>query len=163
MQRLWPIVMMMMIKSNQNSCNIPANLEIKSINSDGIFEGYASVFGNSDLHGDIIHKKSFQYSLKTNIDNIHMLFQHDLSMPLGKWLKIEEDEFGLYVQGKIFRNLYMGQKVWEMLKSKIIYGLSIGFIPIIYKREAHIRTIFQIDLHEISIVKCPANPKAYIK
>ncbi len=140
------------------------NLEIKSINEENIFEGYASVFNVIDLHNDLIKKGSFKYSLNTKKNNdIHMLFQHDISKPIGHWVEIKENNFGLYVKGKILTTLHMGNKIIQMIKNNFINGLSIGFIPIITHKQKGKRIIFQADLHEISIVKNPANLQACFK
>ncbi len=140
-----------------------ANLEIKNIDSYGVFEGYASVFEITDLHGDIIKKGSFSHSLlNKHCKNIHMLFQHDISKPVGYWMNLEENDSGLFVKGKILQTLPMGSKVLNMIKNNIISGLSIGFVPIITRKDKNVRIIFQADLHEISLVEHPANPQAHL-
>ncbi|QEK38052.1 HK97 family phage prohead protease [Candidatus Cytomitobacter indipagum] len=136
-------------------------LEIKNINEDGLFYGYASTFNEIDLKGDIILPNAFKAAIR-DFSDIDMLFQHDFGIPLGKWIEIEENNVGLHVTGKIFKNLYMGEEIYNMIREKKICGLSIGFKPIMYETDGNVRRLTKIDLREISIVRFPANRSALI-
>lgn len=135
-------------------------LEIKDISEDGSFDGYASTY-ELDLKGDIIMPGAFK-NVK-NVSDVFMLFKHRFELPLGKWDLIREEKQGLYVKGRVLRDLYLADEVFQMMREKKICGLSIGFMPIIYERDAMIRKIFEVNLVEISIVKYPANRSALIK
>ena len=53
-------------------------MEIKTVGSTGEFSGYASIFGNVDLGGDIISRDSPFKEIVTNADGkVVTLFQHD--------------------------------------------------------------------------------------
>ncbi|USO00650.1 MAG: HK97 family phage prohead protease [Alphaproteobacteria bacterium] len=140
---------------------VKLNLEIKSLDKNGVFDGYASVFNVVDLHGDIVKQGSFAHCLKhSHVDNIKMLFDHDPSLQIGKWLSIMEDDCGLLVQGIVNMRNPFSQKIYLLMKNKMVSGLSIGFIPIITMKDKCVRKIFQVDLKEISIVRNPANQRA---
>ena len=51
---------------------------------EGVFEGYGSVFNNTDLGNDIIRKGAFEKSLrKKGPKGVKMLYQHKSDMPIG--------------------------------------------------------------------------------
>ena len=63
----------------------------------GIFEGYASVFGNLDSGGDIVDPGAFARTLEENFDRIKILALHnDQLLPVGKPLELREDDKAVY-------------------------------------------------------------------
>ena len=67
---------------------------------EGVFSGYASLFGEVDLGRDVVVAGAFRRSLeRRGAFGIRMLFQHDPAEPIGRWRTIREDERGLYVEG----------------------------------------------------------------
>ena len=72
------------------------------IDANGRFAGYASVFHKVDEGGDIVLPGAFRKSLGLRGKHrIKMLFQHDPKDPVGTWDTIREDDFGLYVEGRL--------------------------------------------------------------
>ena len=72
------------------------------IDANGRFAGYASVFHRVDEGGDIVLPGAFRKSLGLRGKHrIKMLFQHDPKDPVGTWDTIREDDFGLYVEGRL--------------------------------------------------------------
>ena len=79
-----------------------APAELASVDEDGTFSGYASLFGKADLGRDIVLPGAFRASLKKRgAAGIKMLFQHDPAEPIGVWSEIREDQQGLFVKGKL--------------------------------------------------------------
>ena len=82
---------------------------------------------------------------------------------IGKWLTIQEDEKGLYVEGSLTPNHSLAQDVYASLKHGSIGGLSIGYRVV---RGAENETggmdLYEIDLIEISVVESPADLAAQI-
>tara|TARA_R100000742_G_C4278146_1_gene100663 strand:+ start:1504 stop:2370 length:867 start_codon:yes stop_codon:yes gene_type:complete len=144
-------------------------LEIKMPNEeDGIFSGYASIFGNKDLGNDIVQKGAFLKSLgKKRPKQIKMLFQHKTDEPIGIYKKIEEDEKGLYVEGQLAMGTQRGREVHELMKMGAIDGLSIGYKMdgdgYEWNNGGDRRKLKEIDLMEISAVTFPMNPKARVR
>lgn len=137
--------------------------ELKAIDSEkGIFEGYASTFGNVDSTGDIIEQGAFGESLKQREPKV--LWQHRMDKPIGKVLEIREDDKGLYVKVKISTTTTLGKDAYELLKDGVIDKLSIGFRikEADYNCDTNIRTIKEIELFEFSLVTIPANEEAGI-
>jgi len=134
----------------------------------GTFEGYASVFGNTDLGNDVIKKGAFTESLKVRKPKgIKLLYQHKSDMPIGVFDDITEDGTGLHVKGRLALKTTAGRDAYELLKMGALDAMSIGFRvnpdKITYDKLAKKRTIGEVDLLEISLVTFPMNPKALIR
>ncbi len=124
----------------------------------GLFTGYASLFGKRDATGDIVMPGAFAASIKKRgPENIRMLFQHDPAEPVGTWLDIHEDERGLFVQGRLDKNVQRGRELFSLLENGGLDGLSIGFKTISAKQDRanNSRKLITIDLWEISLVTFP--------
>lgn len=130
------------------------------------FTGYGAVFGNTDDYGDVIAKGAFAKSIKDGAKPLMFLNHNPMALPIGKWTGLEEDDFGLKVEGK-FIDTSMGRDAHVASKSGAITGLSIGYIPKEIKfgkpgTNEPARLIKSIELLEISVVTFPANTKARI-
>ena len=159
-------------------------LEIK-LADDGVdvepmtFTGYGAVFGNVDSYGDVIVKGAFRETLreaKKSKQFPSMLLQHggwgmdsESLMPVGIWTDMEEDDIGLKLSGKL-ANTVRGKEAHTLLTMKprpALNGLSIGYrvkeFTLGTKPDEPRRTLKKIDLHEVSLVTFPANPKARIQ
>jgi hypothetical protein len=141
-------------------------LELKSLDEAGIFEGYASVFGNEDLGADIVAKGAFANCLRQRgVRGVKMLHEHDCQKPIGRWVDLMEDSHGLLAKGKLNLNLANGREVYEMLKDEMLDGLSIGFRVVkatSARGNESVRTLEEVDLREISTVLFPMNEMAVI-
>lgn len=137
--------------------------EVKQVNDDDKFvhfEGYASTFDNIDQDGDKILKGAFTESLKKR--KPQLLWQHRFDKPLGIPVDAIEDPIGLFVKGKLPKDIQLSKEAGIMLKNGMIKTMSIGFLIIDSERKDGIREIKQIDLFEYSLVSIPANDKAII-
>ena len=135
-----------------------AKLNLADIGSDGVFSGYATLFGKVDLGHDRVERGAFRRSLRVrSIKSIRMLFQHDPCAPIGTWLEIREDANGLFVKGRIVRDTAKGAEVLSLMRAGAIDGLSIGFRTRKSRtdRKSGVRSIVEADLWEISIVTFP--------
>ncbi|MEL7049289.1 MAG: HK97 family phage prohead protease, partial [Pseudomonadota bacterium] len=98
------------------------------VSDDGVFEGYASVFGCADQGADVVQPGAFRRSLgKRGARGVKMLFQHDPNQPIGYWREIREDARGLYVRGQLLTQVMRGHEVWALMRAGVLDGLSIGF------------------------------------
>jgi len=146
-------------------------LSLKNCDSEGVFNGYASVFGVLDSQGEEVASGAFDLSLKSWVQQGKMpklLWQHDYRYPIGIWQEIQEDAHGLFVKGQLLLELSQGREAYSLLKNGIIDGLSIGFSTVRARRVEgragipHIRVLEEVTLHEISLVTFAANPKAKV-
>lgn len=138
------------------------NLELKTIDRDGRFSGYASVFNVVDTHNDIIMRGAFKQSLKSRASEIKLLWQHRQDEPIGVFDRMFEDAHGLYVEGRLLLNVQRAREAYALLKEGAISGLSIGYSPLHYKHDPQtgVRILTAIELWEISLVTFPANAAA---
>jgi uncharacterized protein len=138
---------------------------LQSLGDDGVFEGYASVFGRSDLGGDVVAPGAFRASLEQRgPGGIRMLYQHDPAQPIGVWERLHEDARGLFVRGRLTTDVAKARDVRALMKSGAIDGLSIGFKALKGRRNPAngLRRLTEIDLWEISVVTFPMLPDARI-
>lgn len=142
-------------------------LEVKALDEAGVFEGWASKFGNEDQGQDIVVKGAFANSIRTRgAAGIKLLNEHDCTQPIGKWLELREEDYGLYARGKLLiEALPKAREVHALMKEQIVDGLSIGFRVV--KSETSrgseaVRLLQEVDLREISTVIFPMNGEAVI-
>lgn len=143
----------------------------------GEFAGYGAVFGNIDSYGDVIAPGAFKGTLaewKETGKLPPMLLQHggmgltdSDQMPIGKWIKMAEDDRGLYAEGKLINlDTERGKTIYGALSEGVLDGLSIGYrakeFALRSKPEDPRRTLKAVSLMELSIVTFPANGKARI-
>ena len=142
-----------------------ADLTLAGVSGDGVFSGYASLFGEVDLSKDAIAPGAFARSLeRRGAAGVRMLFQHDPAEPIGHWRTIREDERGLYVEGVLSPGVARAREVLNLMKSGALDGLSIGFQTVRSRtdRMSGVRRILEADLWEISIVTFPMLPSARV-
>jgi phage head maturation protease len=87
-------------------------LDLKAVEPDGTFAGYASLFGTEDLGSDIVLPGAFRDSLaKRGARGIKMLFQHKPEEPIGVWEQLKEDARGLYAKGRLMLDVARAREV----------------------------------------------------
>lgn len=151
---------------NKKTLNV--GFQIKSVSDDGTFTGYASVFDVVDSYRDVVKKGAFEKSiarLKGSGDKLPILWQHDSTKPIGTFEEIREDEYGLYVEGKLLiDDVVQAKEAYALLKAKAVRGLSIGYYLKQYEvdKDKEVWNLTEIDLFETSIVTFPANTDAKI-
>lgn len=143
-----------------------AKFELKELQEDGTFSGYASTFNNVDRVDDVMVKGAFKNSLnKKNIrEDIKFLLQHDRERPIGYFTKAVEDDKGLYCEGKFLLDIAYAKEAYILAKNNVLNTFSVGFQVINshedVENEKYIRYLDEVDLFEISLVSIPANPQA---
>lgn len=140
-------------------------LTLDAVEEDGVFSGYASLFGRVDLGKDVVEKGAFSASLRARgAAGIRMLFQHDPAEPIGVWSEIREDARGLFVRGRLTRDVARAREVLSLMRGGALDGLSIGFRAVKAKNDpkSGVRRILEADLWEISVVTFPMLPDARI-
>ncbi len=142
-----------------------SSLELKKVQADGAFEGYASLFGKEDLGRDIIMPGAFRDSISLRGPaGIKLLFQHDPAEPIGLWREIREDNAGLFVRGQLMQDVARAREILSLMRAGALDGLSIGFRTEKGRTDPKtgIRRIEKLDLWEISIVTFPMLPEARV-
>ncbi len=142
-------------------------MEVKA-DQQGSFTGLASTFGNIDLGNDRIDRNAFNETLsnwKSRQELPAMLFQHDMSEPIGNFSSMNITDNGLEVSGDLWlgKGITKAEQAQMMLTGNGPKGLSIGFIPTEVENEAdNVRLIKNMNLLEVSVVSFPMNPEARI-
>lgn len=153
---------------------VDVELKFAGDQADGAFSGYGSVF-TEDQGGDLILKGAFKKSLarwKAKKNMPKMLLQHggfgasDM-LPIGYWSSMEEDDYGLKVDGQLIAlTTDRGITIHEAMKAKALDGLSIGYRAIDFKYgkgpDEPYRTIKELELFEVSVVLFGMNADALI-
>lgn len=141
-----------------------ADFELKrEPDHDGVFEGYASVFGVVDQGMDVVERGAFTKSLGGG-RKVKMLWQHDQSQPIGVWDEISEDERGLKVKGRVLKEVQKGAEAQALMKAGALDSMSIGYRTVEAAEEAggRVRKLLEVDLFEISLVTFPMLPEAMV-
>jgi hypothetical protein len=152
---------------------VPATQETKflpgplsAVEGDGVFEGYASLFGVADLGKDVVMPGAFADSLdRRAASGVRMLWQHDPAAPIGRWLSIEEDRRGLKVRGRLSLAVERARDIHALMREGAVDGLSIGFRVerARAERPTGLRRLEKLDLWEISVVTFPMLPGARVE
>lgn len=136
----------------------------------GKISGYASTYNNPDLSGDVMLPGCYAPALakieKSGVMPV-MFFSHDhWAVPCGTWDSIKSDDKGLYVSGRINKDLESGKEIYSALKFGSMSGLSVGFSfgpDDVEGNDAGGYDFKSIpDLFEISICAMPCNQNARI-
>lgn len=129
---------------------------------DGTFEGYASVFDVVDDGMDVINRGAFTKSLSRRKPK--MLWQHDTKEVIGVWDEYKEDERGLWVKGRLLKDVVKGREAMALMRVGAIDSLSIGYktIEAIAEGSGAVRRLMEVELFEISAVTFPMLSSAMI-
>jgi HK97 family phage prohead protease len=145
-------------------------LDVKGVSDEGTIEGYASVFGVVDSYNEVVEPGAFVDSLvksQRTGRKIKMLYQHDVTQPIGVWDDLAEDSKGLWVKGRLLiQQSPKAAEVHGLLKAEALDGLSIGYQTL--KAEPKpgkpgIISLLKLDLLENSIVTFAANDRARVE
>jgi uncharacterized protein len=142
-----------------------AHVQFKLQGDAETFTGYASTFGNVDSYGDTIVKGAYVETLaKHGLPK--MFFNHNSdAVPIGKYIKAEEDNVGLLLTGEFTPGHALAAEVKAGIKHGTLDSMSIGYRLRKGDFEDHEtgRIIKKVDrLLETSIVTFPADTFAQI-
>jgi hypothetical protein len=148
-----------------------SRFELRSIDAQtGDFAGYASVFGQADEFDTVFDWGCFDESLAEHAAARTMpklLWQHDWSEVIGRWIELHEDATGLWAQGRLDLRTQRGREAAALLEAAplpALDGLSIGFQPIGYEKNDDGRWHFtNVRLMEASLVTFQAMPGARVQ
>jgi hypothetical protein len=136
--------------------------ELKDLDEEaGTFTGYAAVFGNVDLDGDVIEPGAFRKTIRESGGKVPILWQHDRYEPIGVG-KLAEDGKGLLAEGQLNVETQRGREARALMQQGALSGLSIGYKAIKPVYEAGVRRLKEIAVREFSPVTFPANELARV-
>lgn len=139
--------------------------EVKSADDSGNFEGYASVFDNIDLGGDVIVPGAFTTVKTTRTGRLRLALYHNLTRLIGD-AAFKQDGNGLLLKGKVNLNVSYAKDAYELMKAGTLDEMSVGYNPIEDAMETRdgrrVRVIKRAELWEASIVPFGMNPEAQV-
>ena len=126
------------------------------IKSDLRISGYASLFGQADMSGDVVQRGAFAASLLSMNERLPMLFGHETVEPIGVWDRIFEDRTGLFVSGRVIGGNARADRTARLIREGALSGLSIGYrAKRASRRNSGGRKLLELDLWEVSVVAFP--------
>lgn len=141
--------------------HLTAPAELKSSDT-GTFSGYASIFGNVDLGGDVVERGAFKEIVTNSEGKVVTLWQHDTRSPIGT-ATVREDAKGLYFDGALVMEDARARAALAHMKAKSVEGMSIGYDTLpggADFTEGGVRMLKALKLWEISLVTWGMNPLA---
>lgn len=138
--------------------------EFKAMGDSGTFEGYAAMFGNVDLGGDIVERGAFKEFAKRRNGKIIVLNQHRPSDPIGL-AEVEQDDRGLKFTGQLVLESASARSAHALMKAGVLDEMSFGYDILAGGSEttkSGIRMLKALKLIEISPVTFAMNPLAGI-
>lgn len=137
----------------------------------GIFEGYASVFGNVDSYGDKVMPGAFTKSLAKSFPDdgagIPCYWSHRMDDPefiLGKTVSAVEDEHGLKVRVSLDLDNPKAAAAYRALKAGAVNQMSFAyevvdshFIPEKGAKYGGVNELRELNIFEVSVVQIGAN------
>lgn len=133
-------------------------------------EQLSNVLGLTKKFKEKIAKGAFAKALKNATKDIDFLSEHDnkkiLASTRNGSLELTEDEQGLFMSATIAPTSY-GKDSYELIKSGILQNMSFGFRTIKDSWKAienglYERTILELELFEVSVVRDPAYSQSTI-
>jgi HK97 family phage prohead protease len=135
----------------------------------GVIEGYASVFGNIDLGGDVVERGAFKKTIKERVPSgsVKLMDNHKVYEGTGAVIGVveeaKEDDYGLHFRARM-SSVPRAQDVRTKVKEKVLDSLSFGYnvIKDQFDPKTGVRYLKELKLYEISVVIWGMNPKAQI-
>ncbi len=127
----------------------PLPFERKSLDEQGNFTGFASVYGNIDSYGDVVMPGAFTLDLATRGKRRPLLSQHDPKESIG-WVELTDSSRGLLATGQLLLDLPKAHDDYIRLKHGVVQGLSIGYETLRDRPHKSTRELLEIKLWEVS-------------
>lgn len=144
--------------------SIPAT-EFKVDGEAGVFEGYASIFGNRDRGGDVVVKGAFSRTISERLPQKLIKVFRDHRDPVGMPLEIREDDRGLFVRGQLNLDKQVGRETLAELKSGELAHMSFAYDVVRDEvdRDTDTRKLLELTLYEFGPVRWPMNDAARVE
>ena len=146
------------------------NFGLKADAESGKISGYFSTYDRiPDSYGDIVAPGAFTDSIKAREDSGHpfaLCWNHDLDQIIGKVDSIEDTEKGPLMTASFF-DTPLAQEKRSIVQSGVVYQFSFAYSiedakQVTLEDGTKANELRKLDLHEVSIVPIPANPRAEV-
>jgi hypothetical protein len=128
-------------------------LEIKSLEEDGTFEGFANVYDVVDLGNDLVEKGAFA---KTILERPKIAIKMEHAELIGGGT-LEDTDHGPFLKGKLTLGVQRAREAYELLKDGVLGYLSIGWQPIKATKSGNVRRVTEGRIFEVSMTAIPMN------
>ena len=144
-----------------------APFELKELSETGEFVGFASLYGNVDLGGDVVDPGAFTKSITQRGSKVRLMDGHKVRIGVAT---VEETPIGLKTYGKINIAKQSGLEAYSDLKfyqaNGMPMGMSIGY-ETIQADPAHLtkdgaRHLKEVRLWEVTVTEFAMNEKAQV-
>jgi len=150
----------------------PVDFRVKVLSvADRTIEGYLSVFGVRDLGGEATVKGCFAKSIKERGPKsnakakIAFLWMHDMREPIGQFIELKEDDYGLYFKA-VIDNIPQGMRALEQIKSGTLNQFSFGYKYVWDKTKYDEKTdtiyLLEVSMWEGSVCTFGECPETYV-
>lgn len=133
-------------------------------------EGYLCVWGVRDTYGTAFIKGCFAKSIRergpqsNSKYKITCLWMHYQDEPIGQFLELREDDYGLYFKAQL-DEVPTAERALKQIRSGTLNQFSIGFDYVWDKMEYDEDTdtiyLFEVELYEGSVVTRASNHETY--
>lgn len=136
----------------------------------GIIEGFAAGFDNTDGQGDIIRRGAFARSIdKVKAGRVGLMVRHiksggDVMETIGEIVFAEEREKGLFITAELNDSQIAQETRSKILQSPNLFGMSVGFMmvsggstPIMDGDDFTGLEFTEVKLMEVTVTVIPAN------
>lgn len=121
--------------------------------------GYVSRFDVADRQGDVVRRQAFVGAAA----DVPLLWQHDPARPIGRVLRLTEDQAGLKMIAGVSAQCRDGADALALLRSGAVDGLSFGYrVRSARKRPGGGRELLRLELIECSVVTLPMHEEARV-
>lgn len=147
-----------------NFLDAPIEFESKAFGDTGSFEGYAAIFGNVDLGGDLIEPDAFKEFVRNSEGKTIILNQHNQRDPIGV-ADVVQDSKGLAFKGQLILDAPSARGAYALMKARALGGMSMGYDVLSGGSQvltSGVRSLRSLKLWEISPVTFGMNPLAGI-
>lgn len=127
--------------------------EVKDVSVEGVFTGMASLYGVTDLGGDVVERGAFTKTISEQ-EWVPVLWMHKAEEVIGKGM-LRGTREGLEITGTLDMEDPTALKAFRKLKMGLMKGLSIGFQSVQDEVKNGVRHLKEIKLWEVSIVTFP--------
>jgi len=148
--------------------------EFKAAGDRGEYEGYFSIFTNTDDGDDVSHPGMFAKTIAERGRRVKTLAYHSFDKLIGPAPdELREDQVGLYAKGRLTiknensEGAFWANQVWALLKDNALTEGSFGYQAVKFDYENKdgrmIRNLREVKLYEISFVPLGMNPLTQVR
>jgi len=150
----------MEIRESDQKREIRSIGELRSVDEDGTFEGYLTVWDTVDDYNSTFTRGSFKKTIQERGNKVKILFDHEHL--IGSSIELREDDHGVFGRGKLNLDVEKAKEAYEFMKDGTLDGLSFGFRTIKEGFVNGVRQIKEVMLYEFGPNTFPANDEALI-